>query len=112
MSFVSIKSTLNEIASLLSDTQDNREFLLKNTREIVIICSKAIIGVHGGELKTAKKNLKQANLLLKRYQKKATGDLRRYLVTPEQEYVEAVCLVAITEKKEIPTNKMLSVMPE
>ncbi|MCA9819478.1 MAG: RNA-binding protein, partial [Nitrosarchaeum sp.] len=90
----------------------NREFLLKNTREIVIICSKAIIGVHGGELKTAKKNLKQANLLLKRYQKKATGDLRRYLVTPEQEYVEAVCLVAITEKKEIPTNKMLGVMPE
>ena len=112
MSVVSIKSTLNEIASLLSETQDNREFLLKNTREIVIICSKAIIGVHGGELKTAKKNLKQANLLLKRYQKKATGDLRRYLVTPEQEYVEAVCLVAITEKKEIPTNKMLGVMPE
>ena len=54
MSVVSIKSTLNEIASLLSDTQDNREFLLKNTREIVIICSKAIIGVHGGELNTAK----------------------------------------------------------
>ena len=89
-----------------------REFLLKNTREIVILCSKSIIAVHKGDLTNGKKNLIQAEKLLRTYKKKATGDLRRYLITPEQEFVEAACLVAIFEKKEIPSDKKLGVMPE
>jgi len=36
----------------------------------------------------------------------------RYLITPEQEYVEAVSLIAIVDKKEIPSEKKLGVMPE
>ncbi len=56
--------------------------------------------------------MKQADKLLKKYKKKATGELRRYLITPEQEFVEAACLIAIVEKKEIPSDKKLSVMPE
>jgi translin len=56
--------------------------------------------------------LKQAEKLLKKYRKKATGQLRRYLITPEQEFVEAACLIAIIGKKEIPSDKKLVVMPE
>jgi len=63
-------------------------------------------------LKTGKNNLKQAESLLKKYKKKATRGLRRYLITPEQEFVEAACLIAIVEQKEIPSDKKLSVMPE
>ena len=103
---------LNRIAKNLGDVQDSREFLLKNTREIIILCSKSIIEVHKGEVENGKKNLIQAEKLLKTYKKKATGDLQRYLITPEQEFVEAACLVAIVEQKEIPSDKMLSVMPE
>ncbi|MDH3855813.1 MAG: RNA-binding protein, partial [Nitrosopumilus sp.] len=55
---------------------------------------------------------KEAEVLLKKYKKKATGGLRRYLITPEQEFVEAACLIAIVEHEEIPTDKKLSVMPE
>ena len=66
-------------------------------------------GPMGVELKN---NLKQADKLLKKYKKKATGQLRRYLITPEQEYVEAACLIAIVEKKDIPSDKKLAVMPE
>ena len=105
MSFKKVKPELEKIAKLLSETQDAREFLLKNTREIIILCSRAIISVHKGDNKTAKINLKKAEILLKKYQKKAKGDLRRYIITPEQEFVEAACLIAIVEKKEIPTNK-------
>jgi len=50
--------------------------------------------------------------LLKKYKKKATPDLRRYMIIPEQEFVEAASLIAIIEKKEIPSEKELGVMQE
>jgi len=112
MTLKNVKPSLNKITKLLGGIQDSREFLLKNTREIIILCSRSIIAVHKGDLKEGKKNLKQAETLLKKYKKKATGQLRRYLITPEQEFVEAACLIAIVEKKEIPSDKKLDVMPE
>ncbi|MCV0366433.1 MAG: RNA-binding protein [Nitrosopumilus sp.] len=112
MTLKNVKISLNKISKSLGDIQDSREFLLKNTREIIILCSKAIIAVHKGELSTGKNNLKQADILLKKYKKKSTGGLEKYLITPEQEFVEAASLIAIVEKKEIPSDKKLSVMPE
>ena len=112
MTLKNVKPSLNKIAKELEIVQEAREFLLKNTREIIILCSKSIIAVHKGDLTTGKNNLKQAEVLLKKYKKKATGGLRRYLITPEQEFVEAACLIAIVEKKEIPSDKKLAVMPE
>ncbi len=112
MTLKNVKPSLNKIAKSLGNIQDAREFLLKNTREIVILCSRSIIAVHKGDLRTGKKNLNSAERLLKRYRTKATGELRRYLITPEQEFVEASCLIAVVERKEIPSDKKLSVMPE
>ena len=112
MALKNVKPSLNKIAKSLGEVQDAREFLLKNTREIIVLCSRSIIAVHKGDMKTGKSNLKQAETLLKKYKKKATGDLRRYITTPEQEFVEAAALIAIVEKKEIPTDKKLAVMPD
>ncbi len=112
MPLKNIRLSLNRISKSLSEEQDSREFLLKNTREVIILCSRSIISVHKEDIKSAKNSLNQARILLKKYQKKAKGDLRRYIVTPEQEFVEAACLVAIVEKKEIPTDKKLRVLPE
>jgi translin len=112
MTLKNVKPSLNKIAKSLSEIQDAREFLLKNTREIIILCSKSIISVHTGDMKSAKNNLKQADVLLKKYKKKATYDLRRYMIMPEQEFVEASSLIAIVEKNEIPSEKELDVMPE
>lgn len=112
MTLKKAKQSLNKITKLLAENQDAREFLLKNTREIIIICSKSIISAHNGDIKSAKNNLRHADMLLKKYKKKATADLRRYMITPEQEFVEAASLIAIIEKKEIPSEKELGVMPE
>ena len=112
MTLKNVKPSLNKIAKSLSEVQDAREFLLKNTREVIILCSKSIISVHKGDMKSAKNNLKQAEMLLKKYKKKATYELQRSLITPEQEFVEAASLIAIVEKKEIPSEKELDVMPE
>ena len=112
MSLKNVKPSLNKIAKILSDVQESREFLIKNTREIIILCSRAIIAVHNGDIKLAKNNQKKAGTLLRKYQRKASGDLRRYLVMPEQEFVEASSLISIAERKEIPTDKQLNVSPE
>jgi translin len=112
MTLKNVKQSLNEIAKSLGEIQDAREFLLTNTREIIILCSKSIIAAHKGDMATGKSNLKKANVLLNKYKKKATGGLRRYLIIPEQEFVEAACLIAIIEQKEIPSDKKLAVMPE
>ncbi len=112
MTLKNVKSSLDKILKSLSDIQENREFLLKNTREIIILCSRSIISIHKGDLKTAKKNLTQADLLLKKYRKKAISDLRRYLITSEQEFVEAACFLAIVEGREIPSDKKLKVLEE
>jgi len=112
MTLKNVKSSLNKISKSLGDVQDDREFLLKNTREIIILCSRAIISIHKGDLKTAKTNLSEVDLLLTKYRKKATSNLRRYLITSEQEYVEAACLLAIVEDIDIPSDKKLKVMEE
>ncbi|HXW03068.1 MAG TPA: RNA-binding protein [Nitrosarchaeum sp.] len=112
MTLKKVKPSLNKIAKSLAEIQDAREFLLKNTREVIIISSKSIISSHKGDIKIAKNYLKQADILLKKYKKKTTPDLRKYMITPEQEFVEAASLIAIIEKKEIPSEKELGVMPE
>ena len=112
MTLKNVKPSLNKISKTLGGIQDSREFLLKNTREVIVLCSRSIIAVHKNDTKTGKDNLRKAESLLKKYKKKATGDLRRYIITPEQEFVEAACLIAVVEKKEIPSDKKLGVMPE
>ena len=112
MTLKNVKPALNKIAKSLGETQDAREFFIKNSREIIILCSRAIIAVHKGDLNVGKNNLKKAETLLKKYKKKGSVELRRYLITPEQEFVEAACLIAIVEKREIPLDKKLGVMPE
>ena len=112
MTLKNVKTSLDKISKTLASVQDNREFLLKNTRQIIILCSTSIIAIHKGDLNQAKKNLAEVNLLLKKYRKKATSNLRRYLITSEQEYVEAACLLAVVEGKEIPSDKKLNVMEE
>ena len=76
MTLKDVKASLNKISKSLGDVQDSREFLLKNTREIIILCSKSIIAVHKGELTRGKDNLKQAGILLKNTRKKQQAVLK------------------------------------
>ncbi len=112
MSFQNIKSSLNKITKSLDAAQNSREYLIKNTRDVVISCSQSIIAAHKGDLKEAKKKLGNAQKLLLVNRKKADSDLKRYLVTPEQELVEASSFIAILEKKSIPSIDTLKVSNE
>ena len=54
----------------------------------------------------------KAKKLLVKYKKSANGDLVRYLVTPEQEIVEAVSLISIVEGEQIPAAESIGVSDE
>jgi translin len=107
-----VKSSLDKIAKSLEESHQAREYLIKNTRDIVILCSQSIIAVHKGDLKLARKNVLNAKKLLSKYKKSAMGDLVRYLVTPEQEIVEATSLISIVEGKPIPSVESIEVSNE
>ncbi len=112
MALKNVKSSLREISKSLKASNASREFLIKNTRDVVILSSHSIIAAHKGDLKLAKQKIKKAELVLIKNQKKAKEGFKKYLITPEQEFVEAHSFLAIVENKEIPSLKALKVSKE
>ena len=112
MALKNVKSSLKGISKSLKSSNESREFLIKNTRDVVILCSHSIIAAHKGDLKLARQKIKKAEAVLKVNQKKARNDFKKYLITPEQEFVEAHSFLAIVENKEIPSLKSLKVSEE
>jgi len=112
MSLTDIKTSLSNISKELANLQDSREYLLKNTRDVLNLCSQSIISAHKGDLDIAKKKASKASKLLETYRKKANSELKRYLVIPEQELVEASAFLAIVENKTIPSIDSLKVSNE
>jgi len=106
------KSSLPRISKSLQASNASREFLIKNTRDVVILCSHSIIASHKGDLRLAREKIKKAEAVLKVNQKKAKNNFKKYLITPEQEFVEAHSFLAIVENKEIPSLKSLKVSEE
>ena len=112
MALKNVKSSLKGISKSLHASNESREFLIKNTRDVVILCSHSIIAAHKGDLKLARQKIKKAESVLKTNQKKAKNEFKKYLITPEQEFVEAHSFLAIVENKEIPSLKSLKVSEE
>ena len=112
MALKNVKSSLKGISKSLKASNESREFLIKNTRDVVILCSHSIIAAHKGDLKLARQKIKKAETVLKVNQKKARNNFKKYLITPEQEFVEAHSFLAIVENKEIPSLKSLKVSEE
>ena len=112
MALKNVKSSLKGISKSLKTSNESREFLIKNTRDVVILCSHSIIAAHKGDLKLARQKIKKAESVLKVNQKKAKNEFKKYLMTPEQEFVEAHSFLAIVENKEIPSLKSLKVSEE
>ena len=112
MALKNVKSSLKGISKSLKTSNESREFLIKNTRDVVILCSHSIIAAHKGDLKLARQKIKKAESVLKVNQKKAKSEFKKYLITPEQEFVEAHSFLAIVETKEIPSLKSLKVSEE
>ena len=112
MSLKNVKPSLDKISKSLESTHASREYLIKNGREVITLCSQAIISVHKGDIKSAKNKMNKAKSQLSKLRKHATGGLRYHIITPEQEFVETASLLSVIEKKPIPTIKSLQVSNE
>ncbi len=104
-----VNTSLKTITKSLSDLQKTREYIIKNMREIIIICSNAITLAHDKKLKLAKRKVEIAKKLLIKYRSKTKNGLSRYMITAEQEFVEADSLLSIIEGKEIKSHEQLNV---
>src|SRR5215208_553670 len=104
-----LQESLRAINEELKRTEERREKLLKETRDIVSLCSKSIVDMHYQRKKEAKEKLTEANTLLVELRNYTTGDLQKYLSVPEQEFVEASTLMSVIENSEVPGSPDLKV---
>lgn len=112
MSLKNVKISLSKISKSLEDVQNSREYIIKRTREVIILCSQAIISVHKSDIHDGKEKAAKAKKLLDDIRKRSNVQLYRYIMTSEQELVETFAFLAIVQKSEIPSAESLGVKGE
>jgi len=107
-----LRRSIRKTDSYLADQLARREHVLKESRDVISACSRAIINVHSGRGKDAEKELSTARNLLGSLKRSGEGPSARYLVSPETEYVEASTVLALSRDKPIPPMESLGVSPD
>ena len=110
MSFKNVHSSLDQINGELQNVEERREILIKNTRDIVMLCSKSIIALHNKEMDDERDKISQAKMMLDKFKEYAKTDLHKYIAVAEQEFVEAYVLKSIVEESLLPSKKELNVL--
>ena len=94
---ISLKSVHDELQSI----ENRREHLIKESRDIIILCSQSIISLHQGNIQESQLKLDKAKNLYLSLKTVAEDDLSRYLSTSEQELVEANLLMNIVKNESL-----------
>jgi translin len=101
VSFDDVQKSLGIFSDQMKQLEISRETLIKETREVISLCSKAIILLHSDKNSEAGALLEKSSLLIKNLKNYVIFDLDRYLWPAEQEYVEAFILKEIVDRKPI-----------
>ena len=101
VSFDDVQKSLSIFSDQMKQLEISRETLIKETREVISLCSKAIILLHSDKISEAEALLEKSSLLIKNLKNYVIFDLDRYLWPAEQEYVEAFILKEIVDRKPI-----------
>ena len=109
MSFTNVHGSLDEINREFRNIEERREILIKNTRDMVMLCSKSIIALHNNEMDNACIKISQAKIMLDKFKEYAKTDLQKYIAVAEQEFVEAYVLKSIVEESSLPGKTELNV---
>ncbi len=111
MSYTKVESSLSEATRFLDQIVTRREKLIKESRDIISLSSKTIVNIHTSNLKEARKLHVEAKKQLSELRRIAGADLVRYLMIPEQEFVESSVMYSLRANKEIPSLSQLNVLP-
>ncbi len=96
-----VKISLKSVHDDLQSIENRREHLIKESRDIVILCSQSIISLHQGNIQESQSKLDKAKNLYLSLKTVAEDDLSRYLSTSEQELVEANLLMNIVKNESL-----------
>ena len=106
-----LEAIAKKIEKKLDEKDDLREKAIKKCREIIRVCRKAIVGMHGENI--SKEGITQACTLNKELKNilKDYPDLENagYVENASQELVEGCCLFAILQDEQLPTPEKLDV---
>ena len=94
-----IKISLKSINDELQLIENRREQLIKESRDIIILCSQSIISLHQGHIQESQLKLDKAKDLYFSLKTLAQTDLLRYLSMSEQELVECSLLMSIVKNE-------------
>jgi len=111
---MNLKKAFSDITELLEILYQDREEILKLSRNIIRDCSTAIKNIHRKEFdqfheKTNSIRSKHQELL--NLVDKNPGIFFKYLITPEQEFAESIVFYSIINKEEIPSPFDLNINP-
>ena len=104
-----VQADVEKINKKFKDIEERRNAIIKGTRDATILCSKAIVSMHGHKKNESIENIEKAKKLLQQFKEMGKDDLQKYLYVAQQEFVEAYCLFSIIENSVIPSMKSLEV---
>ena len=107
-----VKKSLKSMETSFSGQLERRDRVLKESRDVISACSRAIINVHTGKMKDAEKEHAAAKSLLISLKRASGASTSRYLVSPEAEFVEASAVIALSMGREVPSMEGLGASPE
>jgi translin len=108
----SLKASLKDVEVCLSKQLEMRERLVRESRDVISSCSRAIVSIHNGRFADAERELKSAGTLLETLRQPGRGSLSRYLIPPETEFVEASTVFALVRGRPVPSRGAVRASPE
>jgi translin len=106
-----VEESLAHASRKLDEITARREKLIKESRDVISYCAKAIVNIHTSNFEEASKLKKKAKQKLDELRAVAGADLARYILTPEQEFVECSAMFSVASKQKIPSLENLGVAP-
>ncbi|HEX5185299.1 MAG TPA: RNA-binding protein [Nitrososphaeraceae archaeon] len=104
-----VKISLKSIHDELQSIENRREYLIKESREVIILCSQSIVSLHQNNIQEGQGKLDKARNLYLSLKEMAQDDLSRYISTPEQELAEASLFMNIVKNESLSGIQEISV---
>jgi translin len=106
-----LRASIKKIGELLDFVDQRREKILRDGRDVTRMAKQAIIDVHTGNVDRARRGIAKMERKLNRLREISSPDLNKYLITPEAEFVEALCLSKLILGEPLPKFDELKVQP-
>jgi translin len=104
-----LSASVKYMLEYLKSIEERRERIIKGSRDVLLLCSKAIVNIHMKNMGEASEKIEKAKMLIDELRVVAGEDLRSYIVQIETEWVEASTLYFILNNNKIPSLEDLKV---